>query len=251
MKYPVAKTSLPTLIDGDCRQQNAHSLFQIWRQSHPSGLFLNVNGKQTMLHSSSCPHFEGTELDREQWGGSLTKRRKVLGGTIAELRKWALEHGLVAKECRDCMKMPHSPADPEDGFRLLEQADRKAAEEEFTAGPSPRVPTTIQRIIRDTQLAANIKRLHEYRCQICGERIALPDGRFYAEAHHIRPLGSPYDGPDSEENILCVCPNHHVALDYGCFRIEKAKLRTRPDHRISDEHIDYHNSHIYSGDLDG
>jgi hypothetical protein len=244
-------THLPILNDRDRRLQDAHLLFQVWRQSHPSGLFLNVKGKRTMLHNSSCPNFEGKELDRKQWGGSLTKRQKVLGGTVADLIEWASEHGLVALKCRNCMNWPHTPADPEEGFRLLEQADRKAVEEEFTAGPSPRVPTTIQRIIRDTQLAADIKRLHEYRCQICGERIALPDGRFYAEAHHIRPLGSPHDGPDSEENILCVCPNHHVALDYGCFRIEKAKLRTCPDHTISDEHIDYHNSHRFSGDLCG
>jgi predicted restriction endonuclease len=63
--------------------------------------------------------------------------------------------------------------------------------------------------------------LHEYRCQICGKRIALPDGGFYAEAHHIRPLGSPHNGPDHVGNILCVCPNHHVALDYLCLRLDK------------------------------
>jgi hypothetical protein len=47
-----------------------------------------------MLHNSSCPHFEGTELDREQWGGSLTKRQKVLGGTVADPNTKSIFEGL-------------------------------------------------------------------------------------------------------------------------------------------------------------
>ncbi|MEJ6719982.1 MAG: hypothetical protein QNK82_15945 [Akkermansiaceae bacterium] len=40
------------------------------------------------------------------------------------------------------------------------------------------------------------------------------DPRHYAEAAHIRPLGTPHNGPDSMENLLCL--NHRVALDkYG------------------------------------
>jgi predicted restriction endonuclease len=129
----------------------------------------------------------------------------------------------------------------EDGIRLLkQQAVVVAIDEEFDRGPAPRVRTVIQRRIRDTQEAKMVKELHNSRCQICGKRIALPDGTYYAEAHHIRPLGS--DGPDRMENILCLCPNHHVALDYRCIRIKKAKLHTHPDHRISDEHIAYHNA---------
>jgi putative restriction endonuclease len=31
----------------------------------------------------------------------------------------------------------------------------------------------------------------------------------------MRPLGAPHDGPDTSDNILCLCPNHHVFLDHG------------------------------------
>ena len=231
-------TRLPKVHDG--LQQNAHKLFRTWREAHPSGLLLAVNGKRALWHSSSCLHFGDPKTNSEQWERSLTKRLKVLGGRVPDLRNWAFEHNLEARGCRHCMKEPHEPADPEDGFRLLrQQAVVIATEEEFARGPAPRVRTVIQRTIRDTQEAVEIKRLHRYRCQICGERIALPDGDYYAEAHHIRPLGSPHDGPDCRENILCLCPNHHVALDYRCFRIEKPKLRTHPDHRISGEHVAY------------
>ena len=235
----------------DRLQQNAHALFQTWRRSHPSGLFLNINVTQTLVHSSPCLHFGGTDWERGGGWGSLTKHPKVLGGSVADLRKWGAEHKLAARECSDCMNGPRTPADPQDGFRLLEQGVAVATNDEFPTGPSPRAATTVQRIIRDTQLAASVKRLHSFRCQICGERIELPDGRFYAEAHHIRPLGSPYDGPDHIENILCVCPNHHVALDYRCFRIVKRSLRTRPEHRVSDEYIAYHNSKLCTRGLAG
>lgn len=36
----------------------------------------------------------------------------------------------------------------------------------------------------------------------------------YAEGAHIRPL-STRGGPDTEENLLCLCPNHHVSFDRG------------------------------------
>ena len=30
---------------------------------------------------------------------------------------------------------------------------------------------------------------------------------------------SPHDGPDQASNILCLCPNDHVRLDYGAITI--------------------------------
>jgi len=39
-----------------------------------------------------------------------------------------------------------------------------------------RIPTTIQRIIRDTALSKRIKQLHEWTCQLCSTVIELPGG---------------------------------------------------------------------------
>jgi hypothetical protein len=108
-----------------------------------------------------------------------------------------------------------------------------------------RIESTTQRIVRDTALALQIKKLHEYRCQLCGEVICLLDGNCYAEAHHIQPLGSPHDGPDVAGNIIILCPNHHVMCDYGAIPLDFERLRNHYDHAIGRDYIDYHNTRIY------
>ena len=109
--------------------------------------------------------------------------------------------------------------------------------------PDPSVPdrilTKTYRILRDTKLATSIKQRHNYECQICGKTIELPNGKRYAEVHHIKPLGSPHDGPDVEENIICVCPNHHAALDYFAIKLERSQITAHEN--IGDEYINYHN----------
>ena len=77
------------------------------------------------------------------------------------------------------------------------------------------------------------------------EPIQLPNGKFYAEAHHLIPLGK-HGGLDVEENIICVCPNCHVKLDYGVIAIEFGKLQTVPTHLVGDEFVKYHNREIYN-----
>ena len=84
--------------------------------------------------------------------------------------------------------------------------------------PTERLETIVQRIVRDTRVAQHIKAMHQHQCQVCDIRLEAPAGP-YAEAAHIQPLGSPHNGPDSTENILCLCPNHHVLFDRGAFSI--------------------------------
>ena len=98
------------------------------------------------------------------------------------------------------------------------------------------------RIIRDTRVSKWVKYLHGYRCQLCGETIRLPDGQFYAEAHHLQPLGDRHKGPDVVENVICVCPKHHVLLDYGVISLDKSQLKMIPGHEIGDAYVVYHNA---------
>jgi hypothetical protein len=107
-----------------------------------------------------------------------------------------------------------------------------------------RIKIETYRILRDTTLTRKIKALHENRCQICGTALPLPDGSSCGEAHHIQPLGSPHHGPDIEDNILVLCPNHHALCDLGAISIRLDEIRTHPDHSISREFIDYHNEKI-------
>ncbi len=112
--------------------------------------------------------------------------------------------------------------------------------------PEPsRVKTTTYRILRDTTLAKKIKALNNFECQICGLVIELKNDERYVEAHHIKPLGNPHNGPDIGGNIICVCPNHHAQLDYGAIRLEFSALNITNEHQISQEFINYHNEEIY------
>jgi hypothetical protein len=108
-----------------------------------------------------------------------------------------------------------------------------------------RSETTIFRIIRDTRLTKQLKILHDHNCQICGDKILLTSDRGYSEAHHIKPLGIKYNGPDIQENIIIVCPNHHVMLDYGVIPLSSDLLQKIKGHEISQEFIKYHNEKIY------
>lgn len=103
---------------------------------------------------------------------------------------------------------------------------------------------TIYRIIRDTVMTRKVKALHDFKCQICASTITLPDGKLYAEAHHIIPLGSPHNGPDVPSNILVACPTHHAMLDFGCVPLEASSLRSVAGHVIASASLSYHNGVI-------
>jgi len=104
-------------------------------------------------------------------------------------------------------------------FRLLKIPGEPAPGEELSESSveylaAPRKETTISRLVRDVGKAEAIKRIYDYSCQMCGASLECLAGP-YAEAAHIRPLGSPHDGPDTLDNLLCLCPNHHVLFDNG------------------------------------
>jgi putative restriction endonuclease len=110
-----------------------------------------------------------------------------------------------------------------------------------------RATTTSQRIIRDSKLGKEIKRLYNYKCQVCSIEITTNAGP-YAEAAHIKPVGKPHNGPDRPENLLCLCPNHHLMLDKGVYMINddlsligiEGNLLKYKEHDISIEYIRYH-----------
>jgi putative restriction endonuclease len=110
-----------------------------------------------------------------------------------------------------------------------------------------RVNSTIQRVVRDTKLGRQLKKLYQYQCQVCGLQIKTEAG-FYAEAAHIKPVGLPHAGPDVSDNLLCLCPNHHLMFDKGVFAIGDdlsligmpGKLHRHADHSISAEFVTYH-----------
>ncbi|WEK17432.1 MAG: YDG/SRA domain-containing protein [Candidatus Pedobacter colombiensis] len=139
---------------------------------------------------------------------------------------------------------------------LLIASEFNEVEEQVTEsdGATSRIPTTVLRIVRDTKLSREIKKMYNYTCQVCGLRIEF-NGIGYAEAAHIRPLGKPHNGMDVKGNLLCLCPNHHVMFDKGHFTINnrfeligiEGELNVIASHKINKDCIDYHYSHFSSG----
>ncbi|WP_215813273.1 YDG/SRA domain-containing protein [Pimelobacter sp. 30-1] len=121
--------------------------------------------------------------------------------------------------------------------------------------PAPhRATGIVQRIVRSSRVAKYIKELHGHRCQVCGLNLDLPVAP-YSEGAHIRALGMPHNGPDTHDNVLCLCPNHHVLLDKGGIYLddhlivrdhagnELGPLTVVNGHDVSLTHVRYHREH--------
>ena len=139
-------------------------------------------------------------------------------------------------------------------FRLVYSGDNYAPETgrrsvlDYTTGEKRRVKSTILRVVRDTKKANQLKELYEYKCQVCGTAIKTKKG-LYAEGAHIKPLGKPHNGDDNLNNLLCLCPNHHVMFDKGSFSISNSlellgvmegSLEIYKEHSINPSNLEYH-----------
>lgn len=140
-------------------------------------------------------------------------------------------------------------------YRLVKLPDDPAQAQQVSEvsgiySTAPRRQTTVLRIVRDTGQAQRIKSLYNYQCQMCGVRLEGLAGP-YVESAHIRPLGTPHNGPDTTDNMLCLCPNHHVLFDHGGVSIGEdlsligtgGRLTVHPQHQISMEHLRYRREH--------
>jgi hypothetical protein len=86
-------------------------------------------------------------------------------------------------------------------------------------------PITMQAIVtrieRNRKLVDGLKKLYQYKCQVCGIKIPKKDKGFYCEVAHVRAIATRQIGVDALSNMVVLCPNHHKMLDFG--RIEFAK----------------------------
>jgi len=66
---------------------------------------------------------------------------------------------------------------------------------------------------RDNKSIVELKILRDFKCQICGFTIFKKDNSYYIEAAHITKKR--HKGPETPDNILILCPNHHKEFDLG------------------------------------
>lgn len=144
-------------------------------------------------------------------------------------------------------------------FRMILQSEsspstRYSGELTISSGNATpgRFHRAVNQIARDTLLRGQVKALYDFHCQVCATRLVGPGKLPYAEAAHVRPLGRPHNGPDTMDNLLCLCPNHHYLFDVGAFGIRddlsliglKGRLQLHRRHKLSLEHLRYHRQHF-------
>lgn len=69
---------------------------------------------------------------------------------------------------------------------------------------------------RDIEVRENAKMRANGKCEysVCAYRgFQKNNDEYYLEAHHIIPMGE--DGPDTPENVIALCANHHREAHYG------------------------------------
>lgn len=126
-------------------------------------------------------------------------------------------------------------------------------------------PTRTQRTVvevgRSQSLSQNLKKLYKHHCQLCGQRVQVGVSEYASESHHVQPVGGKHGGPDIAENIIIVCPNHHLMFDRGAVTIDlKQKKVIHVDvensihntslilkHYLQEQYIEYHNQYIFKG----
>ena len=141
-------------------------------------------------------------------------------------------------------------------FRLVKLPQTTIPGQEIAEEPAEysvpsRREVRVSRIIRDSVQAGAVKAFYDNRCQVCEIRLECPAGP-YSEAAHIRPLGAPHNCPDTKDNILCLCPNHHVLFDNGAVSIAddlsligvEGSLSVHRSHHIDRRHLAYHREHL-------
>ncbi|MEW9553682.1 YDG/SRA domain-containing protein [Nonomuraea sp. NPDC050783] len=160
----------------------------------------------------------------------------------------------------------------DDGFRVLQFRLEKIYDTEIVRdfgqdtgdlesrpadnlAPTTRTEQTVNRLNRRASVVRNIKKWHNNICQICRMTIELPSGPA-SEVAHIQGLGEPHNGPDCEENALCLCPNDHLRFDHGALYLTDdlkvvdtktqqviGKLNTHPKHVIDLRYVRQHRSY--------
>ena len=118
-----------------------------------------------------------------------------------------------------------------------------------------RSSSTVNRLNRNVALSEKVKKMYDFKCQICNVKLNSPSGPIAIGAH-IKPLGMPHNGPDVIQNMLCLCPNHHDQFDYYSFYIDPENLEIiglnelknqnltiNPKHKIEKDFLTYRKEH--------
>ncbi|WP_433435096.1 caspase, EACC1-associated type [Nonomuraea sp. CA-141351] len=75
-------------------------------------------------------------------------------------------------------------------------------------------------VYADIALSDKLKQLYGYSCQVCDVVLEAPGGLRLAYTVHVKGLGLPHEGPDTLDNMLCLCSNHRDLFKYGAIVVD-------------------------------
>lgn len=173
-------------------------------------------------------------------------------GLYRVVRHWFKTRADGFRVCQFLMVKIGSPSDVPDPEIPSGAATGTTQPPATPVRPAGRTTATVNKVNRRAEVVKTVKAWHDNRCQICDETVELPSGPS-SDAAHIRALGVPHNGPDVEENVLCLCPNDHRRFDNGAVYLTDdlevvealtgavgKRIRTHPAHKIGVEYVRYH-----------
>lgn len=99
---------------------------------------------------------------------------------------------------------------------------KKALDELITDKKPSQVTVIVKKAARNPKISRLFKQSKKYICELCERKPFIQqNGEPYAEADHIKPLG--WEGPDSPDNLRCLCAQCHAVITHGS-KEEKLKL---------------------------
>lgn len=127
-------------------------------------------------------------------------------------------------------------------------------------GPAVQKSEAVTRFIRDTNKVRQLKKKYDDKCQVCGYVIPITNKIRYSEVHHIHPLKD--GGDDDFDNMLVLCPTHHVEFDYKIigidadletivdrYKVPIGKLRMSSEHKLDMKNIKFHMERMSKNEL--
>lgn len=117
-----------------------------------------------------------------------------------------------------------------------DEAEVVAADDDNELKTPRKQTTTYQRIIRNSKIGSDLKKMYQYKCQVCGDTIKTNEGKLFAEIHHLQPVGKPHNGKDGTKNTIVVCPQHHAMFDSGVIAINPISFEVEHWNPQANEH---------------
>ena len=175
---------------------------------------------------------------------------QILGFNLKDIQVSDKNYGPIVTHCRlnpedeEAVLKHISKSEIIDNARSVTRPEGKSPKEilqelkKITSHSRDTAMIKSQRYFRDPRKSALLKELYDYKCQICGVTIFDPDGRPYAETHHITPRAE--GGEDEISNMLVLCPNDHKR-----FELRSAKLDVKTKTMfVNKKRVSWTNKHL-------